>query len=70
MVRIPEQSGQCLLPLVVVGRWAGTGVGASGLLLRDPWAGVGANSRGSVGRVGVQWEGWGEQGRHGERLES
>lgn len=37
----------------------GTGVGAFGLLLRDPWAEVGANSKDFVRLVlGVLW-GWG-----------
>ena len=76
MVRIPEQSGQYLLSLAVVGRWGrdwGGGRewgGGLWFVILGSMGRVGANSRGFRGGDGMEWEGQGECGKHGEGVEN
>lgn len=80
MVRIPEQSGQYLLSLAVVGRW-GRNWGRG----RDWGGGLWFVTLGSMGRGGqlqgfcpisirggdgMEWEGHGECGKHAEGVEN
>lgn len=67
MVRIPEQSGQYLASLVVLGGWGWAwGGGVFWSLLWDSWAGVNGRVLSPlVLEVGVEWMGGqGEHGRH------
>lgn len=48
MVRIPEQSGQYLLSLVVLGSWGRDWGGGLWLVTLGSMGGAGANSRGFV----------------------
>lgn len=58
MVRIPEQSGQYLASLVVLGGWGWAwGGGVFWLLLWDPWAGVNGRVLSPLVLEAV-WNGW------------